>query len=126
MKPRILIVDDNEDLRVFLSELLGRAGYKILEASNGEEALEQIQLEHPDLVVTDLAMPSKDGLEVLVTVHQNYPDTKVILTSGTYDEGLRQIAHRLGVFMVLFKPFRNEDMINAVAQALPGRLFQTT
>ncbi len=124
MKPRILIVDDNEDLRVFLGELLGRSDYEVLEATNGDEAVQCIQLEHPDLVITDLSMPNKDGLEVLVNVRQNCPGTKVILTSGTYDEDLRQIAHRLGVFMVLFKPYRNEDMLKAVAQALPTRFFQ--
>src|SRR5436853_6653647 len=114
VKPLILIVDDNEDLRVFLSELLERAGYEIREATNGDEAVQALHLKPADLVITDLAMPTKGGLEVLLNVRQNCPATKVILTSGSYDEALRQLAHQLGVFMVLFKPFRNEDMLNAV------------
>src|SRR5687767_14027836 len=78
----ILLVEDDEQLRPMLKLVLERGGHQVQEAGNGKEAL-KIYLRHPtDLVVTDLVMPDKEGLETILELRRIYPDVKIIAMSG--------------------------------------------
>ena len=78
----ILIIEDEEILRKTLYKMVKSAGYEVSEASDGEKALELIKEKAFDLVITDIFMPNKDGLEIVQFVKKNKPNAKVISISG--------------------------------------------
>src|SRR5262249_23406308 len=119
-KKRILVVDDSEDLREFFQVLLEGAGYEVITASSGAEALEKIRAQRPDLITLDLIMPGMDGLEFLMRMRSDLapPLPPVILVSGfdlTEEEALRQ-----GALMFVRKPVAPTDLLDFVAHGLRG------
>ena len=79
---RVLIVDDEQSLRDLLSIALGDEGWEVLTASSGDEAVEKLQVEPVDVVVSDIRMPGIDGLELLRIVTETAPETDVILMTA--------------------------------------------
>jgi CheY-like chemotaxis protein/phosphoribosyl 1,2-cyclic phosphodiesterase len=104
---RILIVDDDEDLRILARKTLGRGHNVILEASGGEEALRLIKAEKPDLVVLDLLMPAPDGFEVLrrIRADEETLDLPVVVLTAKGDEESVRSCFDLGATDYLVKPF---------------------
>ena len=88
MADRILIVDDEEDIRVVLKISLSDLGYEVYTAENGEEALRIIQEVTPPIVLTDIRMPVMDGIELLRRIKQDDPETEVIMITGHGDMDL--------------------------------------
>jgi two-component system nitrogen regulation response regulator NtrX len=120
---RILIVDDDAQIRTLLRTLLEGLGYIVRHASNGVEAAALMHAEAPDLVVTDIFMPEADGFEVLAVIKKAHPDMPVIVVSGsqiTPNVDFLHLAGRLGAYSVLHKPFRAQELIDAVERALAG------
>lgn len=109
---KILVVDDEEEIRRNIIELLDEFGYQSLQASNGEEALSRITFHQPDLVLLDLSMPNVNGLTVLLDLYQKYPHIKVIVITGIYDEELAKEAYDLGAKLYLTKPIQLDTLIN--------------
>ena len=107
---RVLVVDDEEDLRVLVSRLLRDNGYEVQEAADGEEALTRIEAERPQLLVLDLVMPRLDGWGVLARLAaQPEPLPVVVLTArGDYDSFARAV--REGAAGYVFKPFRFHEL----------------
>jgi len=121
---RILIVDDDAQIRTLLRTVLEAHGYVVRHASDGAEAASLMRAEVPDLVVTDIFMPEADGFEVLAVIKESYPEMPVIVVSGsqiTPNVDFLHLAGRLGAHSVLHKPFRPHDLIAAVEQALADR-----
>jgi two-component system response regulator HydG len=116
-KIRILIVDDQRNMRATLAILLRGAGYVTDEAADGETAIERIGAESYDLVLTDLRMGRVDGLEVLRKVRESSPATEVIVMTayGTVESAVT--AMRLGAYDYLQKPFTEEELLVKVAKA---------
>ena len=79
---RILIADDDESIRKLLRKSLEREGHAVEEASNGDEAIEACRKQPPDLLVTDILMPAKGGLVVILELRRLYPYLKIIAISG--------------------------------------------
>jgi CheY-like chemotaxis protein len=103
----VLIVDDDEDLRLLASRILSKTGYKILEASGGTEALEMITNSRPDLVLLDLVMPAPGGIEVLRTIRSK-PDLAnllVIVMTASNDEATTRESFEAGATDFVTKPF---------------------
>lgn len=123
MGVRVLIVDDDIDLRETVVRLLGRFGYSCLTASSGAEAMQGIEAESPDLVVTDLHMPGIDGVAVARCARAHSPPIPVVLlTAYPMRVGHAQV-QEAGATIHLAKPFANGDLVHAVQRALeaPGR-----
>jgi CheY-like chemotaxis protein len=121
--PRILIIDDEEELRLILREALEYVGYEVVEAGNGEEGLQHYRAAPPDLIITDMAMPGKNGLETIGELRRVDPYIKIIAISGGSSIGpgdVLEIAKQLGANRVLRKPFLLPDMCQAVREALQG------
>ena len=78
----VLLVDDEESIRATLGDVLGDEGFRVFFAAEGEGALAQIEDKDPDLVILDIWMPGKDGIEVLEIVKRRWPDLPVIMISG--------------------------------------------
>ena len=116
--PHILVVDDEEDVRVLHARILGEKGYRVDEARNGQEALQKLAASSPDLMVLDLMMPEVDGWEVLRRL-RNLPDPPpvVIVTAlGDYASLSRGI--REGASAYLIKPFRFNELLATVQAVL--------
>jgi two-component system, NtrC family, response regulator AtoC len=117
--PHILVVDDEPSMLRYLRTLLEVDSYRVTAASSGPEALQLIEEgPAPDLVLLDSFMPEMDGLELLGRLREAQPDIKVIMLSCVNDN--RRVVHamRLGARDFLSKPFRKQDLDDAIAQAL--------
>jgi CheY-like chemotaxis protein len=119
-KKRILVVDDSEDIREFFQMVLETAGYEVVTASSGGEAIERTRESRPDLITLDLVMPGMDGLEFLTWMRSNLapPIPPTILVSGfdlAEEEALRQ-----GALMFVRKPVAPSDLLDFVAHGLRG------
>ena len=112
MAPRsLLVVDDEENLRVMLSAALRHYGFEVMEAVNGREALAAIAERRPDLVVLDITIPRPDGLEVLRSLRAHDDPTPVLLLSARDDVSDRVRGLSLGADDYLPKPFNLEELI---------------
>ncbi|MGC8466874.1 MAG: sigma 54-interacting transcriptional regulator [Acidithiobacillus sp.] len=116
-KGKILLVDDDADLLRLLSLRMKSAGYAILTAANGSEALSVLAMEHPGLVITDLKMDEMDGMALLDAIRREYPTLPVIILTahGSIPDAL--VAADQGVFAFLTKPFDGKDLMAQVDRA---------
>jgi CheY-like chemotaxis protein len=101
---RILVIDDDDFMRLSLTAYLEDSGLACLEAVSGEQGLERFQRERPDLVITDLHMPGLDGYGVLAALRERSPATPVVLLSGSHGGASAAKAERLGACACLIKP----------------------
>jgi CheY-like chemotaxis protein len=117
----ILLVDDDEQFRKMLSEVLRRAGYDVQEACNGNEATRMYRSHRTDLVITDLIMPDKEGLETIREIRQDNPGVRIIAMSGGDRNGnidYLKVAKTFGAQQVLDKPFTHREILGAVRTLL--------
>jgi CheY-like chemotaxis protein len=122
MKRRILVVDDEPQIRDMLHEALVRAGYEVHEASDGKLAIDMLRKQSFDVVISDILMPEKDGLEVIMYLQRESPMTKCIAISSPSNRVFLQSAQLLGATRVVEKPFTVSEMETAVREILqsPG------
>jgi putative two-component system response regulator len=109
---RIMVVDDDAQVRSLLSRLLKKSGYEVWEASSGEEAIDQLSAFVPDLVLLDVQLPGRSGHEVLASIRAN-PDTRllpVVMLTGTSSKEDRLMAIDGGVTDFMAKPFSAEEL----------------
>jgi len=117
-------VDDEEQIRQMLSQMLAREGYEVHTAENGEEGMRLIGRYAFDLVLTDMIMPVKDGLKFIMELVRDYPDMRILAMSGggaIKAERYLTMAGYLGDIATLEKPFKREEMLALVAQQLADR-----
>jgi len=118
---KVLIVEDDTDLRKFLTRLLERENHYILEADNGNEASAIISSFKPDLVITDIIMPEQDGIGTINMLREKYPEIKVIAISGggnILGADYLGIARKLGAHWAFAKPFDNRQLVDKVKELL--------
>jgi CheY-like chemotaxis protein len=114
--PRVLVVEDDRDVRESTAQLLAEAGYEVRRVGSGREALLQLYSGyHPAVILADYRMAGMNGAELLTAVRTDpsLPNMSAILTSGFADEGVAEIAGAAGF---LRKPFHPDDMLTMVAQ----------
>lgn len=117
----VLIVDDDDQIRGMLCETFTQAGYDILSASNGLEALDIVNELPCDIIVADILMPEKEGIEMIMELRLQRPDMPVIAMSGGGHVGAGKyldIAERLGVKATFQKPFDRRKLLRAVKEIL--------
>jgi CheY-like chemotaxis protein len=116
---RILVIDDDRDIREILVEMLTDAGYEAAEASSGREGIRLYRQAPFDLVITDLVMPEKDGLEVVMELRRDFPKVKIITLSGNpYGSSSLKTSKALGAARTLGKPFTEAQLLTAVREVL--------
>jgi two-component system response regulator GlrR len=116
---KILTVDDDPDILTLLGMRLTAAGYQVMSASNGEEALAQIALSAPALVISDLRMPGMDGLALFDAIHAMDPTLPVILlTAHVTTRQEAENATQRGVYGFLTKPFDSKHLLQKIETAL--------
>ncbi len=114
MKKKILIVEDNPVVRQTLAQILEGEGYETVIARDGNEGILLYETERPDLVITDMVMPEKEGIETIRTVLLRNPNAKIIAISGggrTGNVSYLQLARHLGAAATLEKPFDPDTII---------------
>ena len=119
--PRVLIIEDEAELREMIKTTLIRRKYTVMEASNGKEALLHFKPSMTDLVVTDLIMPEEDGLKVIIKLKELKPSLKIIAVSGggkAGPGGYLNLAKALGAHAVISKPFSINDLIVKIEELL--------
>ncbi len=122
---RILVIDDHTALRQMLRRILEREGYEVVEAGDGKEGVEFYRQVPADLIITDVVMPEKDGVEIIRELKRDFPDVRVIAISG----GSRTLGARyclaamkaLGALYALTKPFGRKELLEAVHELLDSR-----
>ena len=109
---RILIAEDNAELRSLLAELLIRKGHEVVPTVDGEEAMRMYCTDEGkfDLIITDYQMPRKNGVVLIMEIRRCNPNQKVILVSGDPPQITNIIRDEVGEFPMLRKPYRNEDL----------------
>src|SRR5271169_1523093 len=117
-KGRILIIDDEEIIRESCRRVIEPAGYEVRTAKEGREGLQLLNAGRVDLVLTDLKMPDIDGIEVLIKIKENWPDTQVIIMTGYGTVNTAVRAMKMGVFDYIEKPFSPDDLLALVDRAL--------
>jgi len=119
MRRQILVVDDEDQIRDVLRRTLEKSGYDVTEASNGQEAIDILQEQQFDLVLADILMPKKDGLEVIMFIQREQPAVKCIAISAPSNRVFLQSAELLGATEVIEKPFELKE-VEAIVKRLIG------
>lgn len=118
ISPHLLVVDDDADMLRLLTMRLTAAGYRVTAVTSAEAALTQLHIERPQLVLSDVRLPGKDGLALFDDIRQQHPSLPVILLTahGTIPDAVE--ATERGVFTYLTKPFDGKGLLDKIAQAL--------
>ena len=117
----ILVVDDDAAVRAAVRDVLERAGHEVADAGNGLEGLREYRSHPADVVVTNIVMPEKDGLELIQELKSSFPDVRIIALSGYDDSDIYlQIAEQFGAVATLTKPFDDHVLVDTVKKALDG------
>ena len=115
---RVLIVDDEDVVCQSYERVLSDAGYQVRSAMNGKQALQEVQKDRPDLVLTDLRMPVMDGLTIIRYLRESEPEVRVIVVTGYPSEESAEEAAKLGVEEYLTKPLSPANLRRAATEAL--------
>jgi DNA-binding NtrC family response regulator len=119
--PKILVVDDDAAVRETITFVLERNGFVVVQAKDGFQGIAAIGSERPDLVITDIVMPNKDGIETIREIRHHYPDLNIVAISGggKIDGAfLLSMAHKLGAVEILPKPFLPHELLEIVERCL--------
>ncbi|MDP6777091.1 MAG: response regulator [Candidatus Latescibacteria bacterium] len=123
---KILVVDDDRIIRAILRDMLSGAGYDVVQAADGDKALELYETDPADLVITDLFLPPSGGLALITQLKEADPKAKIIAISGValtdtevrYETNPGQLALERGALRSFRKPFSKEEMLGAISELL--------
>ncbi|HAG82858.1 MAG TPA: response regulator [Cyanobacteria bacterium UBA12227] len=117
----ILITDDAAFSRRMIRKAVQEGGYEVIEAANGLECLEMVATNSPDCIISDLLMPELDGFGVLKALRDQGSNIPVVVLSADIQDSARQQCLELGAFMMLKKPPKAPEILEALQKALSGR-----
>jgi CheY-like chemotaxis protein len=119
---RILVIDDDSDVRMCILNILEEAGYSMFEADNGNTGIAIVRNNPLDLVIVDLFMPVKEGIETVIELRKEFPDLKILAISGGIPgygpDNFLHIAQKLGADSGLSKPFTMQHLLSVVGDLL--------
>lgn len=118
---QILLIDDEEMVRMTVRQILEMAGHSVTEAHDGEQGIKMLQESLPELVISDLIMPNKEGVETIAEIRGAHPHLPIIAMSGGGRIGATdflEVAKKIGANRTLPKPFEPEDVLAVVDDLL--------
>lgn len=118
---RILVIDDEEQIRKLLRQILEIAGYQVVDAPDGRAAAAMFRQEPADLIITDIFMPEMGGIETIHEIRRDFPQVKIIAISGGARGGsfdFLPVAESFGARRTLKKPFARDELLKAVREVL--------
>ena len=120
--PRILVIDDDEQIRLLLRSILEREGYEVETAADGAQGLNFFRKDPADLVITDILMPEKEGLETIRELCDEFPDAKIIAISGggslAHPEVYLELCKKFGALRTFQKPVDRHELVTAVREII--------
>lgn len=116
----ILIIDDDAQMRRLIMRILISAGHRVHEAANGATGMKRFHERLPALVITDIFMPEKEGIETIRSLRQVAPDLPILAISGSGLKDYLNFAMQLGATATLPKPFSAEELLETVARLVEG------
>ncbi len=119
--PHILVIDDERPVRAVLRQMLEKEGYEVEEAPDGAVGMKLLHDHLHDLIITDLFMPEKEGIETMIEVRRHFPQVKIIAMSGGGRAGALDflpMAESFGALRTLAKPFERRELLEAVRAVL--------
>jgi len=117
----IVLIDDDESLRTMLTKMCERLGHEVLAESNGSLGLKRVRQARPQVVITDILMPEKEGVETIMELRREFPKLKIIAMSGggrNSASDYLSMARKFGAAFTLAKPFGREELKNALESVL--------
>lgn len=120
-QPSILVIDDDETIRVLLRAILEREGYRVVDALDGAKGIQRYRESPTDLVITDLIMPGKEGIETIRDLRREFPHVKIIAVSGggrIGPESYLNMAKGVGALRTLCKPFDRMTLLTAIKEVM--------
>jgi DNA-binding NtrC family response regulator len=120
----ILIIDDDEQLRKMIRKTMEQAGHRVDELENGSKAMERYCENHYDVIITDIIMPEKEGVETIIEICSVYPEAAIIAMSGggrISSTDCLSMAGNLGARYVFSKPFERKQLLQAVEEIISSR-----
>ncbi|GAG15292.1 unnamed protein product, partial [marine sediment metagenome] len=118
---RILVIDDDDQIREMLRQMLEREGYEVVDAPDGKVGMRLFRKQPPELVITDLIMPEKEGIETITELRGEFPEVKIIAMTGggrIPPEVYLRVAKRLGAMRTFAKPIEREELLEAIRELL--------
>ncbi len=118
---KIMIIDDDDQFRKMLRQTLIKAGYEVMEASNGGEGIKNFSKEPTDLIITDIVMPDKEGIETIMEIRQISPTVKIIAVSGggrIGSDSYLDLARKLGAEKTFSKPVDRKEVLETIKEIL--------
>jgi CheY-like chemotaxis protein len=115
---KILVIDDDPRIRRLIGRILSGEGHDVAAAENGNDGLRRFRADQPALVISDLLMPEKEGIETIIEIRREAPSIPILAISGDGGGTFLDIATKLGATRALAKPFRSAELIEAVNQLL--------
>lgn len=115
---KVLVIDDEEGIRNVLQRTLVAVGFDVIAAKSGEEGTNVFRRERVDVVVVDMVLPKKDGVETIMDIRRGFPQAKFIAMSGEKNSEMLGLAEKVGAQMRLTKPFTRQQLIGAIEQVL--------
>lgn len=118
---KVLVIDDDAKITRVLDLKLRKAGYQVIVAANGEAGLNLFKAQQPDMVITDILMPGKEGLETIMELRRDFPEVKIIAISGGGHVGADEyldLAKKFGAQYAFTKPFTGKEILQAVGDLL--------
>ena len=123
--PMVCVIDDDEQVRNTLAEILRRSGYGVVLASDGDMGLEVLEKSGAEVVVTDIVMPNREGIETIREIRLRFPDVRILAMSGGGSKAsstdFLELAYALGADDVLAKPFRMAELLHKLSKLAPPR-----
>ncbi len=125
-KKKILVVEDEAELTGAIRIRLEQAGYEVLTADDGQEALEKARGENPDLIVLDLMLPKIDGYKVcrMLKFDEKYKKIPVVMLTARAQEKDEDLGYEVGADVFITKPFKYQVLLAKIAELLGGSVFK--
>ena len=114
----MLVVDDEKEFCEFLKSLLVAAGHKVSVANDGAQAVKRFRDKPADIILMDMYMPRKEGLEAIGELVRDWPGTRIIAMTASRDEPMLKLARYLGAGKCLYKPFENSQLLDSIQELL--------
>lgn len=124
-KPKILVIDDEEGIRISLKDLFQSEGYEVYLARIATEAYEILEKERIDVVICDILLPDITGREIFRYILQNYPHIPVIILSVVSNVNLTIDLTKKGVFDYIIKPYEEQQLLSAINKAITHKYSST-
>lgn len=116
-----MVIDDTDSVRASICKILKKSGNEVIEAKDGEQALESLKKQKCDLLILDVVMPKKGGVQALMEINQIDPKVKIIFITGKVpqeSDAFRLLSSSFGVKDIIYKPFKKEDLLAKVKKCI--------